>query len=276
MLPLLFIVLGAVAVAAVLAASWQSLRAAFGVAGAGVLRATLGSVERTVLEDEKSALLRSIKDLQFEHDIGKISEQDFAPLDKSLRQRAREILRLLDEDILPHRAEAERVVREHLQKEMGSTPYRDQARDVETARCPGCNTLNDMDADWCKSCATRLGPRSCAECHTVNDADAAFCKKCAHRFEEETPEEGAEGDAEAEPTEDGELSEEHASGGDDGDADDGAGDEGDSGDADDEGDADDGDDATDGDEADDGEDPGGSDDAGDTDEAGDAGQKEKS
>ncbi len=49
-----------------------------------------------------------------------------------------------------------------------------------TATCAQCNTANDFDARFCKTCGTAM-PKplpTCSECGTVGDADARFCKRC--------------------------------------------------------------------------------------------------
>jgi ribosomal protein L40E len=123
------------------------------------------TVERQTLADEKESLLRNIKDLEFEHEVGKISDADYQRLDASLRARARDVLRLLDEDLGPYRERAEVLIQKHLQKAVGSAPYR-------APREPD----------------TKVAERVCAKCGTTNDVDAKFCKECAHRFDADEPE----------------------------------------------------------------------------------------
>jgi len=66
---------------------------------------------------EKDALLRQIKDLEFEHAVGKISDDDFAVLNTDVRERARRLLSELEEELSPFRREAqaqiERYRRQH-------------------------------------------------------------------------------------------------------------------------------------------------------------------
>ncbi|MCC6876535.1 MAG: zinc ribbon domain-containing protein [Sandaracinaceae bacterium] len=188
-----------------LVALWQSLRSLFGAEAASLVT---GHVHRGALEDEKKTLLRAIKDLSLERDLGKISEGDFEKLDQAYRQRAKEVLRLLDEGVEPFVAEASQLVDQAMRApkkdakagKKGKKPKREadpsaapgssarpspdeEAPSEEAAkpevRCPSCGAANDADALHCKSCATRLAPQTCAKCQTVNDADAKFCKKCA-------------------------------------------------------------------------------------------------
>jgi len=55
-----------------------------------------GGRTRAALEREKSLVLRSIKDLEFDHAMGKVSDKDFVEMDARLRGRAAGLLRQLD------------------------------------------------------------------------------------------------------------------------------------------------------------------------------------
>src|SRR5258706_3261847 len=55
-----------------------------------------GGRTRAALEREKSLVLRSIKDLEFDYAMGKVSDKDFAEMGARLRGRAAGLLRQLD------------------------------------------------------------------------------------------------------------------------------------------------------------------------------------
>lgn len=108
-LPAFFMALAAIMAILALAALYQSLRAAFGDRdGAVGLRAALPG--RAALVDEKNVLLRAIKDIAYEREVGKLSEADHARLDRAYRLRAKEVLRKLDEDLAPYLVQAEKLV----------------------------------------------------------------------------------------------------------------------------------------------------------------------
>jgi len=213
MLSGLFIVLGALALLWALLAVWQSLRAALGVSDPRTLHVATLSVERSTLLDEKQALLGSIRDLRFDQELGKLSEADHGRLDKQLRRRAREVLRLLDEDVQPYRERADAMIKKHVAKLGPAMPYRDSATTAENPElkaaspaekvseqgserpCAACGALNDADAVFCKKCASRVAQRECGSCQTMNDPDAAFCKRCATRLEDQVEPEEGEGSA---------------------------------------------------------------------------------
>jgi hypothetical protein len=56
----------------------------------------VGGRARAAIEREKTLALRSIKELEFDHAMGKVSDQDFADMGLRLRTRAAGLLRQLD------------------------------------------------------------------------------------------------------------------------------------------------------------------------------------
>jgi len=114
MLPTVFLVLAALVLCWALFAVWQSLRAALGVGHVDPAYGAVASDDRATLSDEKHAVLRALKDVEYEHAVGKISEEDFKRLDAQYRARARDVLRALDVEVGTHRADAERLVKQQL------------------------------------------------------------------------------------------------------------------------------------------------------------------
>lgn len=152
LLPPLFLVLAAGALFAALYSLWASFRAAFGALDAPDLQGTVEDMSRHQLLEEKRSLLENLKDLRFDKEAGKLSEEDFAKLEAKLRARAKDVLRLLDADVEPFRRKAEALIQEQLRDRV-QAPYRDQATPVVTRKeCPACDTTNDGDAVFCKRC----------------------------------------------------------------------------------------------------------------------------
>ena len=211
MLAASFIVLAGVATLAGLAALWLSLRTAFGGGTGSLTGADAGLPERQALIAEKNTLLRAIKDIAFERELGKFSDEDFERLDKAYRGRAKNVLHLLDQDIEPFLERADREVAKAMGEEGARGPYRKggaaprtkpkagksnrakksaattqskpkprPGRSVEPQlTCPDCGAANSADAVHCKQCAARIVPIPCPRCDTENDPDAKFCKSCA-------------------------------------------------------------------------------------------------
>lgn len=188
--PALFIALSAVMLMLGLAAFWQSLRALFGGGPELYEGSGSGSIERTSLLEEKQTLLRAIKDITFEREIGKLSEDDFQRLDRAYRRRAKEVLRRLDQDLEPFLRRAEQLVAVELgEEEAGARAAKAKRKKKRkkgegklppaVQRCGACDTANDLDAEHCKECGARLTAQQCPSCGTRNDPDAKFCKRCA-------------------------------------------------------------------------------------------------
>ena len=56
----------------------------------------IGERTRTALEREKMLALRAIKELEFDHAMGKVASEDFRDMEGRLRVRATRLMRQLD------------------------------------------------------------------------------------------------------------------------------------------------------------------------------------
>jgi hypothetical protein len=110
------LVLAASALIAVIAIFWASVRTLLGetpLSGADAY--ALGAPRAE--EEQKRAILRALKDLDFERSVGKISDEDHKALTSKYRNEAKRLLRLLDEEAQPRRERAEAMVLRRLRKE---------------------------------------------------------------------------------------------------------------------------------------------------------------
>jgi len=115
-------------------------------------------------------VLRSIKELEFDHAMGKVAKADFDEMSARLRGRAMGLLKQLD----------------------AGGGYRDQiAQEVQRrlegdgfSHRPDPETRVDAEesADSATAKAVALQTSTCSECDTVNDADAKFCKNCGAKL----------------------------------------------------------------------------------------------
>jgi hypothetical protein len=117
----------------------------------------LRDTARAELEREKALVLRAIKELEFDHAMGKVSATDFEEMAGRLRGRAIAIMRQLDATSA-YREMIERDLAARLRHQPTTAP----APAVETSGpAPGtacaCGTANDPDAAFCKRCGTKLG-----------------------------------------------------------------------------------------------------------------------
>jgi hypothetical protein len=107
--------------------------------------AMVGHRTRAALEREKMLALRSIKELEFDRAMGKLSDGDWKEMSGRLRARAARLMRQLD----------------------AGAGYRQQIE-------------RDLEKRLGEKAATASSERTCASCATVNDLDARFCKSCGH------------------------------------------------------------------------------------------------
>jgi hypothetical protein len=118
---------------------------------------------RTVLEREKMLVLRSIKELEFDRAMGKVSPKDFDEMAGRLRTRAMSLIRQLDAGA-GYRELIERELGARMRKPSGgsrlkqpSPPSAARAAAAATRSCT-CGTVNDPDAAFCKRCGAKMAP----------------------------------------------------------------------------------------------------------------------
>lgn len=85
------LLVAAVALAAVAAVAWPLVRA-----DGNPVDVDAGDPRRAELQDEIDRSLRAIKEIDFDHKAGNLSDADFAELDRAERARAAELLRRRD------------------------------------------------------------------------------------------------------------------------------------------------------------------------------------
>lgn len=108
--------------------------------------AMVGQRTRVALEREKALVLRSIKELEFDKAMGKLSESDWQEMSGRLRARATRLMRQLDAGG-GYRAQVE----QDLVKRLGELPEAPAAR-----FCASCGVQRDADARFCKNCGSKL------------------------------------------------------------------------------------------------------------------------
>lgn len=163
-LPMVFVIAAGLCLSLVLLALWHSLRGLL-VRGGGPVGSAPRIANRERLLHEKQELLTAIRDVRQEHDLGKVSDADFARLEQGYRARAREVLRELEEQLSPYRASAEQLIEKALG---GALPATSSAVASPAVEAPPV-----------------LASGVCSRCKTSNDRDAVFCKKCGERISRE-------------------------------------------------------------------------------------------
>ena len=113
--------------------------------------ASLSDRVRTALEREKALTLRSIKELEFDRAMGKVSEKDFDEIAGRLRTRAVALMKELDQGSSTYRTAIERELSLRLSQKGSAAPP-----DAANIVCAGCGAANDLDAAFCKKCGSKL------------------------------------------------------------------------------------------------------------------------
>jgi hypothetical protein len=124
------------------------------------------------LEREKAALLKALKELEFDHEMGKVSDNDFREIGGQYRARAMRVLRQLDEAGADYKAMVEKELQARLgvkgeskapsvekaptAVEQAPTAVEKPADEKEDFTCEGCGTRNDSDAVFCKKCGKKV------------------------------------------------------------------------------------------------------------------------
>jgi len=115
---------------------------------------------RADLEREKALTLRSIKELEFDKAMGKVSGPDFDEMADRLRARAIGIMKQLDAGPSVYRQQVEKELAARLRnKPPAATPH---VTAVAALTC-ACGTSNDTDARFCKSCGAKLARAEAAK-----------------------------------------------------------------------------------------------------------------
>ena len=108
---------------------------------------------RAALDREKRLVLRSIKELEFDRAMGKLSQKDFEEMSGRLRSRALSLMQQLD----ANEGGYSQAIEEELRKRAGAAAAEAApARAGTVAACTSCGTPSDTDAVFCKKCGTRL------------------------------------------------------------------------------------------------------------------------
>jgi hypothetical protein len=127
-------------------------------------RDPLSARTREALEREKTLVLRSIKELEFDRAMRKLSDRDFEEMGGRLRARAMSLMKQLDEGGSGYRI----LIEKELKARLAALPNGDTQ--------PGHSKL---------SVPLPSAGVFCAACGTPSDPDAAFCKRCGTRLQQE-------------------------------------------------------------------------------------------
>ena len=163
---LVFISLTIGAAGAAAAALYRAL-APLAAPDAEAFREPLSERARAALAREKALALRSLKELEFDQAMGKLSARDFEEMSGRLRARALALMRQLDDEESGYRAVIERELQARMAGRSAAALLGGAADDAPDAR--GAAQPDERPVAACEACGT------------INDPDAAFCKRCGRR-----------------------------------------------------------------------------------------------
>ena len=118
----------------------------------------IGERTRAALEREKMLALRAIKELEFDHAMGKVAEGDFVEIRDRLRPRALRLMRQLD---------GADAYRQAIERDLAS-------RVPPAPRAAAPSAPGPVVAPAAESGVARF----CTQCGAPAEADARFCGMC--------------------------------------------------------------------------------------------------
>jgi hypothetical protein len=141
----------------------------------------VGQRTRVALEREKLLTLRSIKELEFDRAMGRLSDEDWQEMSGRLRSRAARLMRQLDAGA-GYRDQIEKDLAKRIEgdarlkgSQSGKTAV---SSGDDNEPLGGHEPLADHEIPAGLTSASASGEPICAACETANDADARFCKQC--------------------------------------------------------------------------------------------------
>lgn len=127
-------------------------------------------------ETPRGVALLALKEIEFDRETGKLSEEDYRFLTEKYTAQAIEALRAEEgtkapddvEALIAHRVRA-------LRSAAASVPPGARV-------CATCGPRPEPDAAFCSTCGSRLpAPATCAHCGAALGADSRFCEGCGSR-----------------------------------------------------------------------------------------------
>jgi hypothetical protein len=137
------------------------------------------STPNTSLVDQREAALVALRDLDFDHALGKVTEEDYVPLRQTLLASAAAIMTEIEQEqiatqtaLAAHTEVEILAARQHLNGRQVSPSYTANGR-----TCPTCSRVPLPDDLYCRGCGTQLTP-TCPECGKAVTPTDHFCVEC--------------------------------------------------------------------------------------------------
>ncbi len=132
----------------------------------------VGSTDATWegLVTQRDATYSAIKDLEFDHAMGKLSDADYKTLRVKYETKAVAILQELDS-----MNESRKVSGDAIEREVGEIR---RAAANGSMKCPRCGTAHMAGDVFCAKCGTSLKGIRCPSCGKRAAVGDKFCSKC--------------------------------------------------------------------------------------------------
>ena len=115
----------------------------------------IGGRTKAAIEREKTLVLRSIKELEFDRAMGKVSKRDFDVMKVRRRSQALALITKLDSDMPGYREAIEQELVTRLAMDSQDDGLsRERFVQQDCLICENCGTDNDVDSKFCKHCAS--------------------------------------------------------------------------------------------------------------------------
>ncbi|HEY2745273.1 MAG TPA: zinc ribbon domain-containing protein, partial [Polyangia bacterium] len=101
-------------------------------------------------------LLKALKELDFDHQMGKVSDKDFADISATYRGRAIRVMRQLDDAGRDYETMIAADVAKRIGAAESTAASAPSTAVAPTDKCAKCGTRNDSDAEFCKKCGGKL------------------------------------------------------------------------------------------------------------------------
>lgn len=116
-------------------------------------------------EEQKRAVLRALKDLEYERSVGKISAEDYKIFAARYRAEAKRLIQAVDDSLDPARREVEALLRDRLSKRPAR---RDEDAEAEPTAAKSAEKTEGTDA-----AETEASPKSAEKPERADTTDAA-------------------------------------------------------------------------------------------------------
>lgn len=128
-------------------------------------------------ETRKGVALLALREIEFDREMGKLSEADYDQLRRAYTSEALAAQRLEEGKAARAPEPIEALIAARVLQLKGNAPHAGSSAPL-TASCPSCGPRPESDALFCSECGRLLAGAPCARCGAPLRPDARFCEGC--------------------------------------------------------------------------------------------------